>query len=88
MNDIRNDKNLQEAVNRREQQLEPMPTDLNDRLMESLTQRPVKREKGLKHKWIYGAVAIAASIALLVLFNLSQTLSDEAPLLAQQTQMN
>ena len=88
MNDIRNDKNLQEAVNRREQQLEPMPTDLNDRLMESLTQRPVKREKGLKHKWIYGAVAIAASIALLVLFNFSQTPSDEAPLLAQQTQMN
>ncbi|UKK54335.1 DUF4251 domain-containing protein [Prevotella sp. E2-28] len=86
MNDIRNDKNLQEAVNRREQRLEPMPADLNDRLMESLTQRPLQREKGLKRKWIYGAVAIAAGIALLVLFNFSQTSSDEASLLAQQTQ--
>ena len=87
MNDIRNDKNLQEAVNRREQQLEPMPADLNDRLMESLTQRPLQKEKGLKRKWIYGAVAIAAGIALLVLFNFSQTSSDEAPLLAQQSQV-
>lgn len=87
MNDIRNDKNLQEAVNRREQKLEPMPTDLNDRLMESLTQRPLQKERKLKRKWIYGAVAIAAGIALLVLFNFSQTSSDEAPLLAQQTQV-
>ena len=87
MNDIRNDKNLQEAVNRREQKLEPMPADLNDRLMESLTQRPLQREKGLKRKWIYGAVAIAAGIALLVLFNFSQTSSDEASLLAQHTQV-
>jgi len=87
MNDIRNDKNLQEAVNRREQKLEPMSADLNDRLMESLTQRPLQREKGLKRKWIYGAVAIAAGIALLVLFNFSQTSSDEAPLLAQQSQV-
>ena len=86
MNDIKNDKNLQEAVNRREQKLEPIPTDLNERLMESLTSLPLQREKGLKRKWIYGAVAIAAGIALLVLFNFSQTSSDEAPFLAQQTQ--
>ena len=87
MNDIKNDKNLQEAINRREQKLEPMPADLNDRLMESLTQRPLKRERKLKRKWIYGAVAIAAGIALLVLFNFSQTSPDEVPLLAQQTQV-
>lgn len=86
MNDIRNDKNLQEAVNRREQKLEPMPTNLNDRLMGNLSPRPLQRKRELKRKWIYGAVAIAAGIALLVLFNFSQTSSDEASLLAQQTQ--
>ena len=37
MNELTNDKNLREAVNRREQQLAPMPADLNERLMESLT---------------------------------------------------
>ena len=87
MNDIRNDKNLQEAVNRREQQLEPMPTDLNERLMWNLTSGPLEKERKLKRKWLYGAVAIAAGIALLVLFNFSQTSSDEAPLLAQQSQV-
>ena len=86
MNDIRNDKNLQEAVNRREQKMEPMPTDLNDRLMGNLPPRPLQRKRELKHKWIYGAVAIAAGMLLLVLFNFSQTSSDEAPLLAQQPQ--
>ena len=87
MNDIRNDKNLQEAVNRREQQLEPMPADLNERLMGNLTSGPLEKERKLKRKWLYGAVAIAAGIALLVLFNFSQTSSDEAPLLAQQSQV-
>ena len=87
MNDIRNDKNLQEAVNRREQQLEPMSTDLNERLMGRLTSRPHEKERKLKRKWLYGAVAIAASMLLLVLFKFSQTSSDEAPLLAQQTEV-
>lgn len=87
MNDIRNDMNLQEAVNRREQQLEPMSTDLNERLMGRLTSGPLEKERKLKRKWLYGAVAIAAGIALLVLFNFSQTSSDEAPLLAQQSQV-
>ena len=86
MNNIRDDKNLQEAVNRREQRLEPMSADLNDRLMGNLTTPPFQKERGLKRKWMYGAVAIAASILLLVLANFSQTSSDEAPLLAQQTQ--
>ena len=87
MNDIRNDKNLQEAVNRREQQLEPMSTDLNERLMGRLTSRPHEKERKLKRKWLYGAVAIAASMLLLVLFKFSQTSSDEASLLAQQTEV-
>lgn len=87
MNNIRDDKNLQEAVNRREQRLEPMSADLNDRLMGNLTTGPLEKERKLKRKWLYGAVAIAAGIALLVLFNFSQTSSDEAPLLAQQSQV-
>ena len=81
MNNIRDDKNLQEAVNRREQRLEPMSADLNDRLMGNLATPPFQKERGLKRKWMYGAVAIAASILLLVLVNFSQTSSDEAPLL-------
>lgn len=87
MNNIRDDKNLQEAVNRREQRLEPMSADLNDRLMGNLTTPPFQKERGLKRKWMYGAVAIAASILLLVLVNFLQTSSDEAPLLAQQSQV-
>ena len=41
MNDIKNDNNLREAINRREQQLEPMPADLNERLMLRIGEQPV-----------------------------------------------
>ena len=96
MNDIRNDKNLQEAVNRREQRLEPMPSDLNDRLMKRLSTSPREEGEGPLHPRLYAwrrwsaglAAALAASFLLMWLFNFSQTPSDEAPLLAQQTQMN
>ena len=94
MNDIRNDKNLQEAVNRREQRLEPMPADLNDRLMKKLSQSLSEAEKGQAHprlyawrRWSVGlSAALAACFLLMWLFNFSQTPSHEAPLLAQQTQ--
>ena len=68
MNELRNDKNLQEAVSRREQKMPPMPADLNERLMQRLEKAetaPVARQKRL---WLYAAVAVAASIALLIVF--------------------
>ena len=36
MNELKNDNNLREAVSRREQQLPPMPADLNERLMQRI----------------------------------------------------
>jgi hypothetical protein len=93
MNNIRNDKNLQEAVSRHEQQLEPMPADLNERLMNNLSLTPAGAKRQQAHprlhawrRWSAGlAAAIAASFLLMWLFNFSQTPSNEAPLLAQQT---
>ena len=50
MNELRNDKNLQEAVSRREQKLPPLPADLNERLMQRLVEpetAPVAKQKRL-----------------------------------------
>ena len=84
MNELRNDKNLQEAVSRREQQLPPMPADLNERLMQRLEEQPASVAKQ-KHLWLYGAVAVAASIALLIIFNFGKQQTPQKPLVAQQT---
>ena len=84
MNKLRNDKNLQEAVSRREQKLPPMPADLNERLMQHLEEQPAPATKQ-KRLWLYAAVAIAATIALFIVFNFEkeQTTIQE-PLVAQQ----
>lgn len=84
MNELRNDKNLQEAVSRREQKLPPMPADLNERLMQHLEEQPAPATKQ-KRLWLYAAVAIAATIALFIVFNFEkeQTTIQE-PLVAQQ----
>ena len=84
MNELKNDKNLREAVSRREQKLSPMPADLNERVMRGLTPRPLKKERELKRPWIYGAVAIAASIALLIIFNFREQQTPQESLVAQQ----
>ena len=84
MNELRNDKNLHEAVSRKEQKLPPMPADLNERVMRGLTPRPLKKERELKRPWIYGAVAIAASIALLLIFNFGKEQTPQESLVAQQ----
>ena len=84
MDNITNDKNLREAVNRREQQLAPMPTDLNERLMQRLEEteqtRPIAKQK---HLWIYTAIAVAASIVLLIVFNFGKLQTSQEPLVAQ-----
>ena len=85
MNELKNDKNLQEAVSRREQKLPPMPADLNERLMQRLVEperAPAAKQKRL---WLYAAIAVAASIALLMVFNFGKQQSVEEPLVAHQT---
>lgn len=81
MNELRNDKNLQEAVSRREQKLPPMPANLNERLMQRIdTSAPAPKSRRL---WIYAALAAAASIALLIVFNLGQEQTPQEPVVAQ-----
>ena len=82
MNELRNDKNLQEAVSRREQKLPPMPADLNERLMQRLGEQQPSAAKQ-KRLWLYAAVAIAASIALFIIFNFGKEQSLQKPLVAQ-----
>ena len=83
MNELKNDNNLREAVGRREQQLPPMPADLNERLM----QRIGATEKAPKARrlWMYAAVAAAAGIALLIVLNLGKQTKPE-PVVAQKTE--
>ena len=82
MNELNNDKNLREAVNRREQQLQPVSDDLNDRLLQRLEeeQAPTKHHR----LWFYAAVAAAACIALLFVFHFTQEHSSQQPVVAQQ----
>ena len=82
MNELNNDKNLREAVNRREQQLQPVSDDLNNRLLQRLEEEP----SPAKHKplWLYAAVAAAACIALLLVFHFTQEQSTQQPVVAQQ----
>lgn len=82
MNELNNDKNLREAVNRREQQLQPVSDDLNERLL----QRLEEEQAPAKHKplWLYAAVAAAACIALLFVFHFTQEQSSQQPVVAQQ----
>ncbi|MBQ3752984.1 MAG: DUF4251 domain-containing protein [Prevotella sp.] len=83
MNDIKNDKNLREAVSRREQQLPPIPDDLNERVMQSLVE-PETAPKS-RRLWVYAAVAAAASIAMLIVFNWGKQQNPQEPVVAQQS---
>ena len=82
MNELKNDKNLLQAVNRREQQLQALPDDLNERLLQRLEeeQAPAKHHR----PWLYAAVAVAACIALLLVFHFTQEPSSQQPDMAQQ----
>lgn len=82
MNELNNDKNLRQAVNRREQQLQALPDDLNERLLQRLEeeQAPAKHHR----LWIYAAVAAAACIALFLVFHFTQEQSTQQPVVAQQ----
>lgn len=82
MNELNNDKNLREAVNRREQKLQSATDDLNKRLLQRLEEEP----SPAKHKplWLYAAVAAAACIALFLVFHFTQEQSSKQPVVAQQ----
>lgn len=83
MNELKNDNNLRQAVSRREQQLPPMPADLNERLMQRIEEtepaRPIAKQKRL---WLYAAIVVAASIALLIIFNFGQEQTPQESLVA------
>ena len=83
MNELKNDKNLRQAVNRREQQLPPMPADLNERLMQRIAEsEPARSETKPRRLWLYAAIAVAASIALLIIFNFGQEQTPQESLVA------
>lgn len=83
MNDIKNDKNLREAVSHREQQLPPLPDNLNERVMKSLVE-PETAPKS-RRLWGYAAAAAAASIALLIVFNWGKQQNPQEPVVAQKS---
>lgn len=82
MNDIKNDKNLREAVSRREQQLPPLPDGLNEQLLQRL-EEPETAPKP-RRLWGYAAVAAAACIALFFVLHNGQKQTEQEPLVAQQ----
>ena len=96
MNDIKNDINLSEAVSRREQQLPPMPDDLNGRLMQRLQERGMSDGTSeiegtatqSRYRRIRLYIAIAASILLIIgigtVMQMNEAMHDEA-VLAKET---
>ena len=67
---------LREAVNRREQKLPSMPSDLNARLMQRMEQ---KDEQPQRRIWLYVVSAVAASVLLLLTFHFWQKMTEETP---------
>ena len=84
MNDVNNDKNLREAVSRREQKLPVLPDHLNERVMKNLMELETASKS--RRPWGYAAVAAVASIALLVVFHLEKQQSQKEPIVAQATE--
>ena len=84
MNELKSDNNLRQAVSRREQQLPPMPADLNKRLMQRIAESESARSETKPHRlWLYAAVAVAASIALLIVFHFGKQQTPQEPLVAK-----
>ena len=73
---LERDNVLREAVNRREQKLPSMPSDLNARLMQRMEQ---KDEKPKRRIWLYVVSAVAASVLLLLTFHFWQKMTEETP---------
>ena len=86
MNELKNDKNLREAVSRREQKMPPLPAELNERLMQRLGEPETAPKAKTRLLWIYAAIAAAASIALLIIFNFGKEQAPQEPLVAQNVE--
>lgn len=85
MNHLRQqDQNLREALQQEEAALPKMPADLNERLMQRIEKQtaPMAKQKSL---WLYAAIAVAASIALLIVFHFGKEQTPQEPLMAQKT---
>ena len=61
-----------------------MPANLNERLMQRLGEQPPSAAKQ-KRLWLYAAVAVAASIALFIVFHFGKEQTPQEPVVAQQT---
>ena len=84
MNELKIDKNLRQAVSRREQKLPPMPADLNERLMQRIEETEhAQAEVRPKRLWLYAAIVVAACIALLLIINYGKNPTSQDPLMAQ-----
>ena len=84
MNELKNDTNLREAVNRREQKMPPLPAELNERLLQRLGEPETAPQTKTRSLWFYAAIAAAASIALFVIFHFGKEQNPQEPLVAQQ----
>lgn len=80
MNAIKSDTNLREAVRRREQQLPPLPCDLNERVQKRIAESASAPKS--RRLWVYAAVA--ASIAVLIALTLGIQQRPQEPRVAQQ----
>ena len=67
MNNIENDMNLREAVNRREQHLSPIDDELNERLMQRMVNLPAEKPRYRLKVSFAAAIAAAACMLLLAM---------------------
>ncbi|MCR4769561.1 MAG: hypothetical protein K5874_05055 [Bacteroidaceae bacterium] len=82
------DVNLHEAVKRYEQKRVPMPTDLNDKVMQRLLEEQPVRIHKRAHIWFYATIAAAAACVILI-FTYYNNIKDPAkqlPITAKQVQ--
>ena len=90
MNELR-DKDLREALSRREaQRTKPeVPADFCENIMKEIgvgsQETGDRKDHPVIWRWLYAAAAVAASIALLIVFHHGQEQAPQEPLVAQQT---
>ena len=68
---LKHDDNLREAIRRNEEKQPTLPANLNERFMQRFEQQ--ERRAKHRHTWFYPAIAVAASILLLLLLHEPRT---------------
>ena len=84
MNEIKNDINLREAINRKEQKLPQMPSDLNKRLLNKLTDSSSQPRHITLLSKVWWMAAAAVLVAVLALFTWKSQTSKTQPQMAKQ----